>query len=403
MGSLMASSANSSVDWFRNTVNQPKLNSLLRLLKRSLRSSFRRMPALRSVAVATVGASELVRHAAGRTFPSIIQPNTRFLSLAITANCNARCLGCRYGRDFMPAKALSLPVVRDVIDDASSIGVTSIRFYGGEPLVHQDLASMIAYATDKGINCWISTNAILLDARRFEELRGAGLRTITVGLYGVGDHYDEYVQKKGTFQRVEYNLRRLRSGLSKEVDLHLQWLLTGPSCSVESLHAAWNFAVEVDAKFHVDLVHEDNSLPYFIDGPDGCLKLSRTKPEALLAVVAELIKLRRDHPGRYSETLASIRSIPEWVYSRKEIDVPCDMYKHLWIGPDGSVKLCYPDFPLGNINATRLRDLVYTKAHREAAQSAFKLRCSGCNCNRDTRVARDWKTQVRYGWVETEV
>lgn len=349
--------------------------------------------------MSAMGTSELVLNAAGQTFPSIIQPKTRFISLAITANCNARCLGCRYGRDFMPGKALTLPTVRKVIDEAAFIGVTSIRFYGGEPLVHPDLVPMIAYATENGINSWISTNGILLDNARFSNLQRAGLRAIAIGLYGIGKHYDEYVQKKGTFQKIERNLRDLRSGPGKDMELHMQWLLAGPSCSVECLHEAWDFAATWNARFHVDLIHEDNALPYFVDGPDGCLKLSRSRPEALSEVVAELVRLRQKYPERYSETLAGIRSIPDWVYNKKRFDVPCDMYKHLWIGPDGSVKLCYSDFPLGNIHAKRLRDLVYTEEHRQAAQAAFRLQCSGCNCNRVTRDAHDWKTQVRYGWL----
>lgn len=216
---------------------------------------------------------------------------------------------------------------------------------------------------------------------------------------GVGEHYDEYVQKKGTFEQVNRNLGDLRAGSGKDMELHLQWLLTGPSCGVQYLREAWNFAAKWNAHFHVDLVHEDNSLPYFVDGPDGCLKLSRSKPEALAEVVAELVKLRQGCPERYSESLTSIRSIPDWVYNKRRFEVPCDMYKHLWIGPDGSVKLCYSDFPLGSIHSTRLRNLVYSGEHREAAQAAFKLQCSGCNCNRDTRTARDLKSQIRYGWL----
>jgi len=45
------------------------------------------------------------------------------------------------------------------------------------------------------------------------------------------------------------------------------------------------------------------------------------------------------------------------------------------VGPDGTVQLCYVTFKLGNLHGTRLRDLVFTKAHEKASRDAFSLNC----------------------------
>jgi cyclic pyranopterin phosphate synthase len=298
----------------------------------------------------------------------------------------------------MPGSRLSLDTVRTIIDDAASLGIRWIRFYGGEPLVHTDLSSMVEYATSKGIRSWISTNGWLLNGSRFKQLRAAGLGTVNIGLYGIDKTYDDYVQKPGAFETLVRNLEELRA-VSADHRLHFSWLLAPNTCNLEQLRGAWQLAQRFDAHFQVDIVHEDGVLPYFTDGPDHCLKLDRSIPK-VETLVQELIQIRTEHPSRYSESAASIRAIPDWIRPGK-IKAPCDMYKHIWIGADGSVKLCYPAFPLGNINKTRLTEVLYTEKHVRAAQSAFQLKCPQCHCNRITRVQRDFQTRAQYGWAKS--
>ncbi|MGA0869622.1 MAG: SPASM domain-containing protein, partial [Planctomycetota bacterium] len=76
---------------------------------------------------------------------------------------------------------------------------------------------------------------------------------------------------------------------------------------------------------------------------------------------------------------------------------PCDKYEVLWIGADGSVQLCYVTFPLGNLHRTRLRDILYSEAHFEAARGAFQLQCPNCHCGYDSRTQKHMKSRRRYG------
>jgi hypothetical protein len=50
----------------------------------------------------------LLQHTIATVVPRIIQPRPRNLTVAITSYCNLRCVGCRYGRDFMPGHQLPL-------------------------------------------------------------------------------------------------------------------------------------------------------------------------------------------------------------------------------------------------------------------------------------------------------
>src|SRR5204862_5169926 len=109
--------------------------------------------------------------------------------VTLTANCNLRCIGCRYGRDFMPGAQLSWPLVRGLLDDCKEVGIRSIRLYGGEPLLHKDLTRIVEHSVGLGLNTWMTTNGILL-RDRIDDLYKAGLRSISVGYYGTGEEYD---------------------------------------------------------------------------------------------------------------------------------------------------------------------------------------------------------------------
>jgi cyclic pyranopterin phosphate synthase len=76
--------------------------------------------------------------------------------------------------------------------------------------------------------------------------------------------------------------------------------------------------------------------------------------------------------------------------------VPCNAGRLIWIGADGSVQLCYVTFKLGNLNEQRLSELVFTDAHRNAAQNAFKLDCPNCHCGYDKRILGHLPSRLKY-------
>src|SRR5205823_3275666 len=87
--------------------------------------------------------TDVLRHSVASVLPLIIEPEPREIYITLTANCNLRCLGCRYGRDFMPGSQLPWPMVRDLLDDCKQSGIRNVRLYGGEPLLHKDLTSIV--------------------------------------------------------------------------------------------------------------------------------------------------------------------------------------------------------------------------------------------------------------------
>ncbi|MCI9887031.1 GTP 3',8-cyclase MoaA [Micrococcales bacterium 31B] len=112
------------------------------------------------------------------------------LRVSLTDQCNLRCTYC------MPAEGLqwlerSALMQRDEIARLLSIatrdlGVTSVRFTGGEPLLRHDLTDIIAdaRALDPSLDISLTTNAIGLSAR-MPALVAAGLSRVNVSLDSV--------------------------------------------------------------------------------------------------------------------------------------------------------------------------------------------------------------------------
>ncbi|GLC24587.1 radical SAM protein [Roseisolibacter agri] len=336
---------------------------------------------------------ERARHSAATVIPALIRPEPRHLEIAITAHCNLRCMGCRYGREFMPGSQLPWPVVRDLLDDAKAAGFWDVRFYGGEPLLHPDLPRMIAHARSIGLGAYVTTNGIRL-GDRIDELYAAGLRTINIGFYGTGATYDAYVQRKDRFEQLTRSLTTVRERYGSDIMLRINWLLMRPSCSIEALHSAWSFAERFDARFQVDLVHY--SLPYFTEGPDRMLQFRPEDRPAVEEVIAEVLRLREAHPARFNHSVEGLRSVPDWVMKLGDMRVPCDSHQMLWVGADGTVQQCYVTYRLGNLHEQRLRDMLFTREHNRCARDSFALGCPNCHCHYDRRVQKHAPSRAKY-------
>ena len=225
---------------------------------------------------------DLTRHTVARVLPGIIQPDPREIYITLTAQCNLRCIGCRYGRDFMAGSQLGWNLVRDLLDDAKRCGIKNVRLYGGEPLLHRDLPRIVEHAVNLGLHTWISTNGILLK-ERIDDLYSAGLRKVSIGFYGTGEEYNSYVQRKDQFVRMEAGLLYLRERYGMDISLALGWVLMRPTCSIYSLRETWRFAERHTAPIGVSLIHY--SLPYFTEGPDRCLQFRPEDRPAIEEVV----------------------------------------------------------------------------------------------------------------------
>ncbi|MBA2934238.1 radical SAM protein [Sphingomonas sp. CGMCC 1.13654] len=350
------------------------------------RSLARAVPATKPALRAGYAASERMKSSLASQWPSLIGARTEKITIAITAHCNLRCQGCKYGRDFMPGAQLPLETVRALLEDAAAAKVPAVRLYGGEPLLHPDVVEMVRLSRELGVGCYMTTNALILD-RKIAALHAAGLRKVTIGYYGQEGAFDDYVQRPGRFDRLVESLTNTRALFGPDqLDIQFNFLLSRRSATIAAVDEMIAFADRFRASVHIDVVHY--SLPYFQEGPERELQFRPEDRPAVDRVIDHLLRIKAERPDLLTESAPAIASFADWALKQEAMRIPCDARKLLWVGADGSVMLCYVTFPLGNLHEKRLSEILYKKPHHEAARAAFRLDCPNCHCEAASRVEK---------------
>jgi MoaA/NifB/PqqE/SkfB family radical SAM enzyme len=88
----------------------------------------------------------------------------RIVGWEITNQCNLSCVHCFTAAGKRPHDELTTKECKRIIDSMAAIGVATIGWTGGEPLLRGDLEELAGYAAHKGIMSNITTNAVLLDS-----------------------------------------------------------------------------------------------------------------------------------------------------------------------------------------------------------------------------------------------
>ena len=93
-----------------------------------------------------------------------------YLRIALNEQCNLRCIYCmpEEGIDFRTEdKLLTTDEICRFIEILSKMGISKIRFTGGEPLLRNDLSKLIHFANElDGIeSIHLTTNGILVGSQ----------------------------------------------------------------------------------------------------------------------------------------------------------------------------------------------------------------------------------------------
>lgn len=130
-----------------------------------------------------------------------------YLRVSVTDRCNLRCRYC------MPEggvqlknhdEILRLEEIARLLEVAVGLGLTRIRFTGGEPLIRKNFSYLVARAAAlPGIeDLALTTNGTLL-AEKAEELRRAGLRRVNISLDTLNREKFAHLTRGGDLERVK--------------------------------------------------------------------------------------------------------------------------------------------------------------------------------------------------------
>jgi radical SAM protein with 4Fe4S-binding SPASM domain len=136
----------------------------------------------------------------------------RLVGWEITRQCNLRCPHCYSSATVAPRPELSTKKCFELVDELAALKTEIIGFTGGEPLLREDLETIALRAKRKGIDSGITTNGLLLDARRAASLKRAGFSTVQVSVDGSTPEKNARMRATDTaaFERVLEAVRACR-------------------------------------------------------------------------------------------------------------------------------------------------------------------------------------------------
>lgn len=130
-------------------------------------------------------------------------------SIELTSRCNLKCVMCPRRDDSARGLGnMSMETFRRIIDAASEYLEFVYLNLAGEPLMHPDFGAFIAYASEKGIKCGISTNGTILDEKKAKMLLASPLDHLIISIDGTTPETYERIRGGNAFANVVRNTER---------------------------------------------------------------------------------------------------------------------------------------------------------------------------------------------------
>ena len=127
-----------------------------------------------------------------------------------TRRCNLRCAHCYSSSGPRETSALAIDTLERFLADAVLEGFNGVAVSGGEPLVYRELPRLLAFARSVGLQTSITTNGLLLDARRLAAI-APHLSVLAFSLDGTPPSHDRMRGLPGAFERLTRRVREVRA------------------------------------------------------------------------------------------------------------------------------------------------------------------------------------------------
>jgi len=136
-------------------------------------------------------------------------PQLTQFQIELTSRCNERCLHC-----YIPHKSkifdIDPQLYYSVLDQCREMGVLSLTFSGGEPMLHPNFIDFLREAKDYDFSISILSNLTLLNDEIIAEMKANRLSSVQVSLYSMkGDIHDSITQSPGSFIKTRDAILRL--------------------------------------------------------------------------------------------------------------------------------------------------------------------------------------------------
>jgi MoaA/NifB/PqqE/SkfB family radical SAM enzyme len=309
----------------------------------------------------------LASNVSTRLAPRAIRPTDA--SIKLTENCQAQCVTCDYWKAHHADHISTADAIR-LMGRLGDIGITTLRFTGGEPLLRRDFFDILdSIDPTPFTTIGLQTNGLLL-RRTASKVNESPITHVTVSLDAIGERNDHIRGVRGYFDRAITGLEMLE-GKTRIIAMTLNQLGAG------DLDALIDHAERLGGYLACNL--PDNRLYFLGDADLGDLWPDDETTEAMTETLAarlapQFARYELDYIRRYLRSGGP---------GFKEANPPCVLgYTTVYIGSDGTVRSgCYVLPPIGNVLERDIAEILADPAYVNRAQAMLRLECPGCACN----------------------
>lgn len=290
----------------------------------------------------------------------------RALFIEITSKCNLNCSICWWQKvDARREKHwMTFQDFKKIVDDTKFFCESITFSFNGEPLLNNDIYSMIRYAERYGICVEIHTNGMLLNKKNRTELLNSEPDKIVISFDGASRETYESIRIRGNFDVVIRNI----GNLVKERNLYKK---KKPRVEMQMVVNRRN--VGEIAKFE--------KLGKFLKVDGAYLKTLYINQ---MASKDYITRLRNEYLLNGELSRYEIKSNGELLL--KKAHSPCPYYENVaTIMCDGKVVMCcfdlYGEYVFGNVLKERFREIWMGRNYRKFREVQMK--------NRELKICRE--------------
>lgn len=194
-------------------------------------------------------------------------PPLNQLYFYLTEGCNLACRHCWLAPKFDPegTRYATLPVefFDTAIREAKPLGLTTVKFTGGEPLLHPEIKKLLEIVRREDLSLTIETNGLLCTPEMASEIAKSPDRFVSVSMDGADAATHDWVRGiKGSFIKAQEAVQNLTAA-----DTAPQIIMSLMRCNVDQVVPMIQMAENLGAasvKFNViqpagrgERIHED--------------------------------------------------------------------------------------------------------------------------------------------------
>jgi radical SAM family uncharacterized protein len=238
-----------------------------------------------------------------------------FCGHKLTYNCNLRCKMCPFWK--RPGKDSSIEREKAILKRIYDSGACGIAFEGGEPLLRNDLAEILAYSRSLPLHTSLVTNGTLLESK-IDEIAPYINGVVYVSLDGLEKTHDAIRGVIGCFRKAVRGIMASREKASVTINTTMM------AENIYEIEDLVNLAKELDVRISIAVAHEYCNA-----------KASAPASNEIREIAEKLVELKK-------KGYPLVNSISYFKVIAKEKNWTCKPWSLVNVGPDGNLVLpCY--------------------------------------------------------------